>query len=503
MNVLATSTPVQLQRRLKLDTVHLAHGMYVAELDRPWLDTPFVIEGFLIDDPLEIKALREHCSHVYIDPTLSDPTVVPRIKAALEDPSTQSQDRGTDHQSTRLRGRVTGGRGRPDSRSVYRFRRFLQGIESGEEESGRNRSLIQRAGNRFRRWMSSAQELSATRLRADTRLQELQAHLQGLGIESTPYVSESPIEEALPAAQVALGRMADAAAAAFASIAANSSADVGDACAAVRLAAASIISNTDAPFFALHSLRTEDPMIRQAVFTALCLLALGRSIGLPRRELEAIALAGLLADAGKVRLPRALLGKPGMLSPPEYALAREHVRMGLEALLRGGPLPVEAQQLIAQHHERLDGSGYPRGLDGERIGIWGRLGAIADCYCALVSPRPYADTLSPQDALASLYGWAGVSFDQLLVERLVHAIGAFPAGSLVELSSGEIAMMMTAQRPGGPASTARVMLDRHRKRPASVVTVQLGTGASTREDDLRIVRGLPMSADLLHHTLHA
>jgi hypothetical protein len=164
---------------------------------------------------------------------------------------------------------------------------------------------------------------------------------------------------------------------------------------------------------------------------------------------------------------------------------------------------VEAQQLIAQHHERLDGSGYPRGLDGERIGIWGRLGAIADCYCALVSPRPYADTLSPQDALASLYGWAGVSFDQLLVERLVHAIGAFPAGSLVELSSGEIAMMMTAQRPGGPASTARVMLDRHRKRPASVVTVQLGTGASTREDDLRIVRGLPMSADLLHHTLHA
>jgi hypothetical protein len=495
MNALAPSTSVPIQRRLKLDTGHLASGMYVAELDRPWLDTPFLIEGFLIDDPLEIETLREHCRYVYIDPTLSDPTVVPRIKAAHETPGPSRQGSNPGAVFARHPGQAV--RGQPDARAIARFRQFLQSIEPGDEAPPQGDGLIRRAGKRLRRWISSAPESSsAANPLIDTRERELRERLAQLGIEPTRYDADSSFDDAMPAATIALGRLASAAATVFASIAGNSTPDLEDAAAAVRLAAASVIRNPDAPFCALHSLTIEDPMIRQAVFTSLCLLGLGRSIGLPGRELEAIGLAGLLADAGKVRLPRALLGKPGMLSPPEYALAREHVRMGLEALRRGGALPAEADQLIAQHHERLDGSGYPRGLNGERIGLWGRLGAIADCYCALVTPRPYADALSPRDALASLYDWAAGSFDALLVERLVHAIGAFPAGSLVELSSGETAMVIVAQRPGGPAPTVRILLDHHQQRPDVTEIVKLG-GAHRR-----IIGGLPLSARLLCNTPH-
>src|SRR5690606_13943563 len=148
------------------------------------------------------------------------------------------------------------------------------------------------------------------------------------------------------------------------------------------------------------------------------------------------------ADVGKARLPRALLEKPGMLTPSEHTIIKEHVRLGLEALRRGGPLPEEVAQGIGQHHERLDGSGYPKGLRGDEIGPWGRMAAIADSFAALISPRPYARASAPQDAMMSLYEWTGSSFDEALVEQFVQAIGIFPVGSLIELSSGEIAVVM-------------------------------------------------------------
>jgi hypothetical protein len=101
---------------------------------------------------------------------------------------------------------------------------------------------------------------------------------------------------------------------------------------------------------------------------------------------------------------------------------------------------------IVQHHERLDGSGYPLGLVGEQIGIYGRMAAIADSFAALVSTRPYANASSAQDALMNLYEWCGTSFHEPLVEQFVQAIGIFPVGSMVELSSGEIAIVLSHNR---------------------------------------------------------
>ncbi|MFN5880669.1 MAG: HD-GYP domain-containing protein, partial [Burkholderiales bacterium] len=112
-----------------------------------------------------------------------------------------------------------------------------------------------------------------------------------------------------------------------------------------------------------------------------------------------------------------------------------------------------------QHHERLDGSGYPRGLKGDAISLFGRMAAIADCYTGLISPRAYAMASSPHEAMTSLCEWAGVSFDGPLVEQFIQAMTAWPAGSLVELDSGEVAVVMTPVRAAGERMLVQVLLN--------------------------------------------
>jgi hypothetical protein len=128
-------------------------------------------------------------------------------------------------------------------------------------------------------------------------------------------------------------------------------------------------------------------------------------------------------------------------------MIKEHVRLGLEAIAASdSTLPAAVESGIAQHHERLDGTGYPNGLKGGEINIYGRMTAIADSFAALITPRPYANPSAPQDALMNLYEWAGSSFHEPLVEAFVQAVGVFPVGSLVELSTGEVAVVVAHNR---------------------------------------------------------
>ena len=154
----------------------------------------------------------------------------------------------------------------------------------------------------------------------------------------------------------------------------------------------------------------------------------------------------MLADVGKTKIPRALLEKPGLLSAAEFGLVKEHVNLSLHILNSGPALPPQMLQGISQHHERIDGSGYPNQLKGDKISIYGKMAAIADSFAALITARPYAKASAPQDALMNLYEWSGTSFHEPLVEQFVQAIGVFPVGSLVELSSGEVAVVIAHNR---------------------------------------------------------
>src|SRR5690606_18767048 len=187
------------------------------------------------------------------------------------------------------------------------------------------------------------------------------------------YRDTRPIEEELPRARNAFAQSCDTIETLLADIRSERVTDIVRVHAAVDDMVASMIGNPDALMWVAR-LRDEDiNTYSHGVKVALYMIALGRHLGFPKEDLNKLGMIGMLADVGKTKVPRALLEKPGMLTAEEYAVVKGHVGLGLEALGRSIALPPEVEQGIAQHHERLDGSGYPLGLSGDAIGIHGRI----------------------------------------------------------------------------------------------------------------------------------
>jgi HD-GYP domain-containing protein (c-di-GMP phosphodiesterase class II) len=208
----------------------------------------------------------------------------------------------------------------------------------------------------------------------------------------------------------------------------------------------SMISNPDAVMF-ISRLRDEDiNTYHHGVKVSLYLIALGRHLGIPKAQLAELGLIGMLADVGKIKLPRAILAKPSALTPAEFEIVKDHVDLSLASLDGAAGLTPAVLQGIAQHHERLDGSGYPKGLTGDQIGVYGRMTAIADSFSSMTTPRPYANASLPQEALLNLYECRGTLLSAPLIEQFVQAIGVFPVGCLVELSNGEVAVVVAHNR---------------------------------------------------------
>jgi HD-GYP domain-containing protein (c-di-GMP phosphodiesterase class II) len=183
-----------------------------------------------------------------------------------------------------------------------------------------------------------------------------------------------------------------------------------------------------------------------ALQVAVLLVSFGRELGFSRTELAQLGQVGMLLDIGKTRVDRAILTKRGNLTADEFEQVKRHVQYGLDIVRPSELAHPDVIAGIAQHHERLNGTGYPNALKEGQIGAFGQMSGIVDAFCALTSVRPYAEPSSSYDAMRQLQGWSGTFFNAGLVEQFIQAIGIFPVGTLVELSSGEIAVVLEQNR---------------------------------------------------------
>lgn len=322
--------------------------MYVAELDRPWTDTPFLFQGFVLRSDEQLEILRKFCRHVFVDPEKSEKAAAPRSSASLV---------------------IRGSTPYPEKATV-------------EVE------------------FSQASTAYADTANSVARL--LEPLSRPGGVLDTREVKES------------VARLAD-----------------------------SVVRNPDA-LLLVSKLRAKSAAAHaRALQVSIYMLVFARFLHLERDELELLGLLGLLQDVGKTRLPAAIVEKKGPLTEAEAEIARRHVELSAE-ILRGTPgLPPRLPELARLHHERQDGSGYPQGLKGEAIGLYGSIAAIADTFDALTAPGPYAEALSPSNALSYLYKERGLGYHGELVEQFIQCVGVFPVGAVVELNSGEVGLVIT------------------------------------------------------------
>jgi HD-GYP domain-containing protein (c-di-GMP phosphodiesterase class II) len=143
--------------------------------------------------------------------------------------------------------------------------------------------------------------------------------------------------------------------------------------------------------------------------------AIASEMGLPEEQIEGIRVAGMIHDIGKISVPAQILSKPGELNSLEYGLIQQHPRIGYD-LLKTIDFPWPVAQIVLQHHERMDGSGYPAGLSGDEIMLEARILAVADVVAAMTSHRPYRATLGLDKALEEISQNRGVLYDAEVVD---------------------------------------------------------------------------------------
>ncbi len=164
---------------------------------------------------------------------------------------------------------------------------------------------------------------------------------------------------------------------------------------------------------------------------------LGKKLGYSRQKLQLLGMAGMFHDVGKAVIPDAVLNKPGKLNEKEMNIMRTHPLRGFEILKNQKDIPEEVLRAALEHHEKFDGSGYPRGLKGDEISEFSRLLTVVDVYDALTSKRVYKDPLPPGKVLAMMYQWRVSDFHPNIVEEFIKSLGVYPVGSFVQLSSGD------------------------------------------------------------------
>jgi len=154
--------------------------------------------------------------------------------------------------------------------------------------------------------------------------------------------------------------------------------------------------------------------------------AISREMGLPNDQIQRVRIAGLLHDLGKIFIPTEILSKPGQLSEVEFAIIKSHPQAGYE-ILKNIEFPWPIADIVIQHHERMDGSGYPAGLKDEEIVMEARILTVADVVEAMSSHRPYRPALGLDKALKEIVNNKGVFYDANVVEACMRVFsgGAF------------------------------------------------------------------------------
>ncbi len=185
----------------------------------------------------------------------------------------------------------------------------------------------------------------------------------------------------------------------------------------------------------------DDYTYMHSVAVCALMIALSRQLGLDEQQTRDAGMAGLLHDLGKAMIPIEILNKPGKLTDEEFALVKTHPEEGYKLLLEGKGISEMTKDVCLHHHEKIDGSGYPKGLNGETMSLYAKMGAVCDVYDAVTSNRPYKAGWDPAESIKRMAEWKG-HFDPTVFQAFVKSLGIYPIGSFVRLESGKLGVVI-------------------------------------------------------------
>lgn len=203
------------------------------------------------------------------------------------------------------------------------------------------------------------------------------------------------------------------------------------------------VTRNPGALISLARLKTaDDYTYMHSVAVCAMMVALAKQLGLSEEDTRSAGIAGLMHDLGKAAMPMDVLNKPGKLTDAEFAIIKTHPEVGYRLLQTGSAVDPMVLDVCLHHHEKVDGSGYPKGLKGDQISLFAKMGAVCDVYDAITSNRPYKSGWDPAESLRKMAEWASGHFDGKVFQAFVKSLGIYPIGSLVQLSSGRLGVVV-------------------------------------------------------------
>lgn len=426
-----------------ISTRELKLGMFVVEIDRPWTETPFMMQGFLLQNLDQLRALQQCCREVVID----------RVRSVGDQHSAKVME--TDGPLLGLDGRP---RQHPDlTESRIEAHRFIKVARS------------------FRGKIHTKRQPHVPRIRSEDGRSRLESEL----LYSAPIVDD--VYRVLRETQLAIDN--------------NAAIDVGRIDGLVGEMASGVQRNPDALLWLSRLKRTDQYAYDHAVNVSVHAMVFARFVGLSGAEVRQLGLAGLLQDIGKVKIDYEVLSKPGPLDEKEFEHVKSHVRNTVNLLRTHKDFDPTVLAIIAAHHERFDGTGYPRGLEGMSIPLAAEMAGIVDTYCAMTRERVYRGAVSSQRAMETLNHLRNSQFRDTLVDQFLQCIGLYPIGTLVELNSGEVAVVIQQNQVRRLQPRVLVLLAPDKSIERFPRTLDLLMQPETAEGEpYRIVQALPPNA---------
>jgi HD-GYP domain-containing protein (c-di-GMP phosphodiesterase class II) len=203
------------------------------------------------------------------------------------------------------------------------------------------------------------------------------------------------------------------------------------------------VARNPGALISLARLKTvDDYTYMHSVAVCAMMVGLAKQLGLDEAQTRSAGMAGLMHDLGKALMPMEILNKPGKLTPDEFNIIKTHPSEGYRLLLAGDKVDAMVLDVCLHHHEKTDGSGYPKGLKADEISLFAKMGAVCDVYDAITSNRPYKSGWDPAESLRKMAEWANGHFDAMVFQAFVKSLGIYPIGSLVKLTSGRLGVVV-------------------------------------------------------------
>lgn len=515
-------------KKEKIAAERLELGMYVTELDRSWEGTPFLLQGFLLDNQDALDKLKSICQFVYVDRTRSvgnqfaAPTkqnvAIKREGAAfsIKDPSKNASGIKTNSATAQKFTKKTSfidilrelksyqvpqnaERNNQDGTSYnmrYGANTALQEAlpytaQVGTKQKPDTQQLVEDSAGGKSGFFSGLFKRNKLKLFIDKTSHNNNKNDNDDSYKVVIYEEEPPVEIEIALIYPVYEQSQIATRAIFDAIANEKNLDLTAVSEILDSIVDSLGRTPDALLWLAKLKQTDDYSYQHALNVSITTMAFANFLALSRTQIKEMGLAGLLQDVGKVKLSTDVLLKEGKLTREEYEYAKKHVDESLKILEKTLDIPIAVGFLVAQHHERIDGSGYPNQLLESQIGLPSQIAGLIDTYCAITSHKAYAKGVCHQQALDKIHQLSGKQFSSGLVDQLVQFMGMYPVSSLVELNTGEVGVVIQQNQVRRLLPRLMLLLDNDKVRYTSPIILNLLNSPLTPAGDpYKIVKSL-------------